>query len=61
MRIIQLHIPDGKGPYQSLPQLARNYHLQINTNIILSISITEIQFSITKDNTKLAIAPAMFS
>lgn len=24
------YIPDGKGPCQSLPQLARNYHLQID-------------------------------
>lgn len=31
MQIIHFaYIPDGKGPCQSLPQLARNYHLQID-------------------------------
>lgn len=38
IHIIQLCLPDGKGPCQSLPQLARNYHLQIKHIMFLIYS-----------------------
>lgn len=32
---VYLCLPDEKGPYQSLPQLARNYHLQSQKQMFL--------------------------
>lgn len=35
-----LNLPDGKGPCQSLPRLARNYHLQIEQKYLFFLPST---------------------
>ena len=70
IHLTQLCLPDGKGPCQSLPQLARNYHLQTE-HIMFSIYSTiwqkctcrnqTITVWYNTDDTKMVTAPAMFS
>lgn len=57
-------LPDEKGPCQSLPQLARNYHLQSQKQTFLFFHLSNVwgkSTPIMRYNTKQSAAPAGFS